>query len=121
MFIVYAYKGCSTCKNAVKWLKQNSIEFEERPIRETPPSVTELSRALEARAGNLRLLFNTSGLDYRALGLSEKLPKMSHEEALSLLANNGNLVKRPFVVDSAKGVSLIGFKEAEWAKTLLHG
>ena len=115
---LYAYQGCSTCRNAVKWLRAHDIAFTEIPIRETPPSMAELRVMLKAHDGQLRLLFNTSGLDYRALGLKDKLPGMSTDEALQLLTENGNLVKRPFAVDAKRGVHLVGFREDEWVKAL---
>jgi len=118
MLKVYAYSGCSTCKNALKWLKGRGIECEEVAIRETPPSVGELKAMLGAQGGELRRLFNVSGMDYRSLGLKDTLPGMSTEEALGLLAGNGNLVKRPFAVDAGKKVFLVGFKEAEWEGAL---
>lgn len=74
----------------------------------------ELQQALESK-GNLKLLFNTSGVDYRQLGMKDKLPTLPESEALGLLTQNGNLVKRPFVTES--GISLIGFKENEWKST----
>lgn len=117
MLKVYAYQGCSTCKNAIKWLKAHSIPHQELAIRETPPSVTELRSMLKAK-GELRLLFNTSGQDYRTLGMKDKLPCMGEDEALQLLSSNGNLVKRPFVLDESAGVYLVGFKEAEWQAAL---
>lgn len=113
MLKFYAYQGCSTCRNAKKWLESNGIEFEEIAIRETPPSVNELKQMLKAKS-ELRALFNVSGMDYRQLGLKDRLPSMSEDEALELLATNGNLVKRPFVLDKTKGIALVGFKEAEW-------
>ncbi|WP_395737745.1 arsenate reductase family protein [Prosthecobacter sp.] len=118
MLKVYAYSGCSTCKNAMKWLKGHGVAFEELAIRETPPSVAELKGALEACGGEVRRLFNVSGMDYRSLGLKDTLPGMSEGEALGLLAGNGNLVKRPFVVDAGRRVFLVGFKEGEWEKVL---
>lgn len=118
MLKVYAYSGCSTCKNAMKWLKGRGIAFEEIAIRETPPTVAELKTVLAAYDGDVRRLFNVSGMDYRSLGLKDTLPGMSTEEALALLAGNGNLVKRPFVVDAGKKVFLVGFKEGEWEKAL---
>ncbi len=118
MLKVYAYQGCSTCKNAIKWLKKSGIEFEEEPIRETPPSVPELRAMLTARHGDLRALFNTSGVDYRSLGMKDKLPKLSEAEALKLLSGNGNLVKRPFALDEKKGIFLLGFREPEWTAVL---
>jgi arsenate reductase len=118
MLKVYAYSGCSTCKNAIKWLKGRGIAFEEIAIRETPPAVGELKGMLVAQGGELRRLFNVSGMDYRSLGLKDTLPGMSTEEALGLLAGNGNLVKRPFALDAGKKVFLVGFKEGEWEAAL---
>ena len=120
MLKIYAYSGCSTCKNALKWLKQHAIAFEEVPIRETPPSLAELTAMLAAHKGDLRKLFNVSGLDYRTLGLKDKLPTMSTDAALKLLAKNGNLVKRPFAIDTKNSVHLVGYKEPEWQAALLH-
>ena len=114
MLKVYTYAKCSTCRKAVKFLRDHQIKFEEVPIRETPPSRAELKLMLEGRA--IKALFNTSGLDYKALGLSAKLPGMSDAEALGLLANNGNLVKRPFAM--GKKVRLVGFDEEAWESVL---
>ena len=113
MLKLYAYQGCSTCRNAIKWLQAHDIPFEERAIRETPPTIKEFKAMLAARGG-LRAIFNTSGLDYRALGLKDKLPTMSEADALKLLSSNGNLVKRPFAINEKAGVFLTGFKEPEW-------
>lgn len=118
MLKVYAYQGCSTCKNAIKWLKKAAIDFEEVPIRQTPPSVEELKAMLAACRNERRLLCNTSGADYRALGLKDKLDAMSVEELLTLLSENGNLVKRPFVIDIPRGIFLLGFREPEWTAAL---
>lgn len=118
MLKVYTYQGCSTCRDAVKWLKAHGIEFDERAIRETPPSMSELQAMLAARRGNLRAIMNTSGMDYRALGLKDKLPGMSEVEVLKLLSTNGNLVKRPFAMDKTRGVYLTGFKQPEWKAAL---
>jgi arsenate reductase (glutaredoxin) len=114
MLKVYTYAKCSTCRKAVHFLRDHEIAFEEVPIRETPPSLAELKLMLEGRT--LKALFNTSGLDYKALGLSGKLAEMSEAQALGLLAKNGNLVKRPFVV--GKGVRLVGFDEEAWGRVL---
>jgi arsenate reductase (glutaredoxin) len=113
---VYTLKNCDTCRQAVKWLDRNGIAFEERAIRETPPATTELRAMLTALKGERRRLFNTSGKDYRELKLGEKLPAMSDADAFGLLAANGNLVKRPFLIGC--GMGLVGFDEAEWAKVL---
>jgi arsenate reductase (glutaredoxin) len=115
---VYTYAGCSTCRDAVEWLRSRGIEFKELPIRETPPPLAELRAVLKASGGNLRTLFNTSGMDYRAMGLKDKLPGLTQDEALALLASNGNLIKRPFVIDTAKGIHLTGFKEKDWAAVM---
>lgn len=112
MLKVYAYSGCGTCRKARKFLEENGIAHKLLPIRETPPSLEELKRMLAAYGGELRRLFNTSGRDYRSLGLGAKLPAMNESEALALLASNGNLVKRPFVI--GEGASLVGFKPDEW-------
>lgn len=112
MWKVYTYAKCDTCRKAVKFLRENKISFEEAPIRETPPSPAELRAMLKACDGNLRRLFNTSGRDYKELGLGAKLPHMPEDEALELLAKNGNLVKRPFAIGG--GVHLVGFDEKTW-------
>lgn len=118
MLKVFAYSGCSTCKNALKWLKSHAIPFEEIAIRETPPSLAELRAMLAAHNGDLRRLFNVSGQDYRALGLKDKLPGMTIDGALKLLSENGNLVKRPFAIDARNKIHLVGFKEDEWQAAL---
>ncbi len=115
MLKIYSYKVCSSCQAALKWLRSRGIAFVELPIRETPPTLPELRAMLKAQQGQIRLLFNTSGQDYRALGLKDTLPGMSEDEALKLLSKNGNLVKRPFVLDEERGIALTGFREAEWA------
>ena len=109
---VYTLSNCDTCRRAVKWLRERCIEFEERAIRETPPSPAELRTMLQACDGEFRPLFNTAGRDYREQKLGEKMPTMSASAALLLLAENGNLVKRPFVVGD--GVALVGFNEGTW-------
>ncbi|ACB75552.1 arsenate reductase family protein [Opitutus terrae] len=114
--VVYTYANCSTCRDAVKWLRAHAIAFEEKPIYETPPSVPELRRMLARQSGELRRLFNTSGLSYKALDLKTKLPQLSEAQALELLASNGRLVKRPFVLGDKVG--LVGFKPEAWAAAL---
>lgn len=108
----YSYKGCGTCRKAKKWLVENAIPVEEFPIRETPPTVEELRQAL-SQGYALKALFNTSGGDYRELGLKDTLPQMSESQAIELLHSRGNLVKRPFLICD-KGV-LVGFKEDAWS------
>ena len=114
MYLFYAYKGCDGCRKARKWLNEHDIAFEEIAIRETPPSLDELTQA--SNAHGLKRLFNTSGMDYRKLGMKDKLPTMSESEALDLLSQNGNLVKRPFLIGPK--LSLVGFKEEVWKDTL---
>lgn len=113
---VYTLSQCSTCRAATKWLTQKGIRFQERPIRETPPSASELRTMLAAYDGNLRRLFNTSGMEYRAQKLGERIDTLAPEEAIALLARNGSLVRRPFLI--GEGKALIGFKPAEWAAAL---
>lgn len=110
---VYTYKNCSTCKKATQWLKAQSIDFDEIPIRETPPSEAEI-RLMHGQLGELKKLFNTSGMDYRNLNIKESLPGMSDGEAYQLLAGNGNLIKRPFLLSDKRGI--VGFKEAAWVE-----
>jgi arsenate reductase len=116
MLTVYTLAHCSTCRGAVKWLQARKLAFEERPIRETPPTLRELKAMLQAQNGAVRKLFNTSGLEYRAQKLSEKLPQMTESEALARLAGNGSLVKRPFLLGD--GVALVGFDEKRWEEAL---
>lgn len=120
MMKAYLYKNCDTCRKAQKFLDARKISYEEIPIVETPPSPSELKRMLgylKGRGGSLKNLFNTSGQAYRELKISEKLQKgMTESEALSLLAKNGKLIKRPFLLTDGDGT--VGFKEAEW-KSLL--
>ena len=113
---VYHYPKCSTCKNALKWLKNQGFEYTEEDIKAKPPTVKELKAMLKAYDGELRRLFNTSGMDYRALGLKDKLPSMSEKKAFELLRSNGMLVKRPFVLGDEVGV--VGFREKEWVEKL---
>lgn len=110
---VYEYAGCSTCRNALKFLDARGVAYERVPIVETPPSKKEL-KAMLAFAGDLKRLFNTSGLLYREMKVGERLKAMSEDEALDLLSRHGKLVKRPFVL--LKGRGLLGFKEADWKK-----
>ncbi len=116
MLRVYSYSGCDSCRKALKWLKERSIEVENLAIRETPPSREELATMLKLYSGDLRKLFNVSGRDYRELNLKEKLPSMSDKEAIDLLHSNGNLIKRPFALGDGRGV--VGFKPQEWTERL---
>ncbi len=117
MLTVYTLSNCSTCKAAIKWLQAHDIPFQERPIRETPPSGAELATMLAAHNGELRKLFNTSGRDYREQQLAAILPTLTIREALQLLESNGNLVKRPFAIGTR--VALVGFNAVKWKKALI--
>ncbi|MDP3850566.1 MAG: arsenate reductase family protein [Luteolibacter sp.] len=114
---VYVYLKCSTCRDALKWLNDHGIAHQVKAIRETPPSPAELKSALHLLGGDIRKLFNSSGIDYRALGMKDKLPAMSEADAFELLSKNGNLVKRPFLLGN--GVALVGFKPEIWMNSLL--
>ncbi|MFC7335547.1 Spx/MgsR family RNA polymerase-binding regulatory protein [Haloferula chungangensis] len=109
---IYAYKGCDSCRKAIKWLKSRELAFEEIAVRETPPSVAELKKVLASYGGDLKRLFNTAGGDYREMGMKDRLPEMSETDALELLSKHGNLVKRPILL--GKDVALVGFKQDEW-------
>lgn len=110
------YPKCSTCQKAQKWLDERKIPYELRLIREENPGADEL-RAWKERSGlPLKRFFNTSGLQYKALQLKDKLPQLSEEEQLALLAADGMLVKRPILV--GEDFVLVGFREAEYAERL---
>ena len=112
MLRYYSYSACGTCRKAKKWLTERSINVEEIAIRDIPPAPEELRFALDSGI-ELKSLFNRSGKDYRELGMKDRLPHLSVDDAISLLHSKGNLVKRPFLV-SPKG-ALVGFKEDAWA------
>jgi len=114
MLTIYAYDRCDTCRKALRWLDDHSIAHRTKAIRETPPSVAELKIMLAAQGGEVRKLFNTSGVDYREQGIAKKLPDLSQAEAIALLAANGNLVKRPFVIGDDH--HLVGFKPETWTE-----
>ena len=110
------YPKCSTCQKAKKFLNEHNIEFAERHIVEDNPSYDEIKEWYQRSGLLLKKFFNTSGLLYKEMQLKDKLPAMSEEEQLKLLATNGMLVKRPIVVNG--DTVLVGFKEAEWAEKL---
>ena len=114
---IYEYSKCSTCRNALKFLDQHKVDYDKIPIVETPPTKAELRQMLAAQGGNLKKLFNTSGEVYREMKISEKIASMSESEALDLLASNGKLIKRPFVLGDKTG--MVGFKEDDWKKAFL--
>lgn len=110
--IFIEYPKCSTCKKAKKWLEENKIEFEDRNIIEETPTIEELTEWIKSNELDIKKWFNTSGLKYKELNLKEKLPNMSDEEKIKLLASNGMLIKRPLLITD-KGI-YIGFKEETW-------
>ena len=110
------YPPCSTCQKAKKWLDDKNISYEDRHIKLENPSYEELKQWYAISGLPLKRFFNTSGLLYKSLNLKERLPGMSEEEQLRLLASDGMLVKRPLVVKG--NTVLTGFKEAEWEKLL---
>ena len=112
MITVYCYNRCTTCKKALKWLDDKGVAYTLLDIKEDHPD-EETLREYYAKSGlPLKRFFNTSGIPYRELGLSKKLPDMSEDEQFALLASNGMLVKRPLVVGD--DFVLTGFKEKEW-------
>ncbi len=112
------YPPCSTCKKAKQWLLGNHVSFTARHIKEENPSYEELAHWYSISDLPLKKFFNTSGLVYKSLNLKDKLPTMSEEEQLRLLASDGMLVKRPLVI-TEEGKVLTGFREKEWAEALL--
>ena len=116
MMKVYCYSRCSTCKKALKWLDEKGIEHEVIDIKTDHPDEAALRKYYAMSGLPLKRFFNTSGLPYRELGLSKKLPDMSEDEQLALLATDGMLVKRPLVV--GEDFVLTGFKEKEWIEKL---
>ena len=114
--LVLCYPRCTTCQKAVKWLEEQGKTFTYRNIKDENPSLEELRQWHKISGLPLKKFFNTSGLQYKALGLKDKLPTMSEEEQLALLASDGMLVKRPMLVGD--GFVLVGFKEANWAEKL---
>ena len=111
-------RPCSTCQKAKKWLDEHGVAYDARNIKEENPTQEELRGWYQRSGLPLKRFFNTSGLAYKSLGLKEKLPAMSEEEQLTLLASDGMLVKRPLVV--GEDFILVGFKAAEWENTLLN-
>ena len=111
------YPKCSTCKKAQKWLDEQGVTYEIRDIKEANPSYEELKEWYEKSGLPLKKFFNTSGMLYKEMQLKDKLPVMSEEEQLRLLATDGMLVKRPIIIEG--NTVLAGFKEQEWQEHLL--
>ena len=115
--LVLVYRKCSTCLKALKWLDANGVEYVERAIVEENPTYEELKEWYGKSGLPLKKFFNTSGVLYKEMQLKDKLPGMSEEEQLKLLATDGKLVKRPLVVGD--DFVLTGFKEVEWNEEML--
>lgn len=110
------YDKCTTCQKARKWLDENKINYQARPIKTENPSYEELKDWLAVSGLPLKKFFNTSGLLYKEMNLKERLPQMSENQQLKLLAGDGMLVKRPLLIGS--DMVLVGFKETEWSERL---
>lgn len=110
------YPKCSTCQKAKKWLDENGFEYESRHIKEENPTYEELKEWYTQSVLPLKKFFNTSGMLYKSMGLKDKLPEMSDDEQLRLLATDGMLVKRPLVISG--NTVLTGFRQKEWEEKL---
>ena len=113
---VYEYSRCSTCRKALRYLDQREIDYKKVDITLQPPSKTELKKMLKVYQGNIKKLFNTSGQVYRGKKLGVRLKGMPVDEAIELLAADGKLVKRPFLLTKDSGV--VGFNEQQWQELL---
>ena len=116
MLKVYCYSRCTTCQKALKWLDAKGVKYELIDIKEKNPDEKTLRKYYAMSGLPLKRFFNTSGLQYRELELSKKLPTMSEDEQFKLLASDGMLVKRPLL--AGKDFVLTGFKETEWSEKL---
>lgn len=114
--LLICYPKCTTCQKAQKWLDARGVKYDYRNIKDENPTEQELREWYKASGLPLKKFFNTSGLLYKELKLKDKLPDMSEDEQMSLLATDGMLVKRPLLIDD--GFVLVGFKETEWDKAL---
>ena len=110
--LILHYPKCSTCRNAIKFLKENDLKYEERDITKENPKEEELKEWIAKSGQEIKKFYNTSGIKYRELNLKEKLNNMTDEEKIKLLSSDGMLVKRPLLITKDK--ILIGFKEKEW-------
>ena len=114
--IFLEYPKCTTCRKAGKWLDEKGIDYEDRHIKEKNPSTEELKEWKQRSGLPLKKFFNTSGQVYKSMELKDKLPSMSQDEQLDLLASDGMLVKRPIVISG--DTVLVGFKETDWEEKL---
>ena len=110
------YPPCSTCQKARRWLDEHAISYTSRHIKENNPTAEELKEWYKKSGLPLKKFFNTSGLIYKSMGLKDKLPTMSEEDQIALLATDGMLVKRPLVIGDS--FVLTGFKEKDWLEKL---
>lgn len=111
-YLFLEYPKCSTCQKAKQWLLNNSIEFEERHIDDCPPTGAELQNWIRLSERDIKSFYNTSGLKYKALELSKKLPEMSQDEQIKLLTSDGMLIKRPLLV--GENIVFSGFHSQNW-------
>lgn len=109
---IWKYNRCGSCRKAIKYLDENNISYEALEILETPPTVEDLREMLGYLDGNIKKLFNTSGVKYREGNYKDKVKSYSPEEAFEVLTNEGALIKRPFILGESKGT--VGFKEEIW-------
>ncbi len=114
---IWKYNRCGSCRKAVKFLKDNNIDFKEIEILETPPSKDELKEMLGYLDGNIKRLFNTSGVKYREGNFKDIVKTLTEEEAFEILSSEGALIKRPFILADGKGV--VGFKEDIWTELFI--
>lgn len=117
--LLLCYPKCTTCRRAKEWLDANGLVYDERDIKKDNPTDGEIREWLRLSGVPLKKFFNTSGNSYKLLGLKDKLPNITEDEQIALLASDGMLVKRPLLVSG--GSILIGFKEKEWGEVLLGG
>lgn len=113
---ILCYPKCTTCGKAEKWLKDNSIKYSYRHIKENNPTVSELTEWIKKSGYPVSKFFNTSGMLYREQNMKEKVKSLADDELIKILASDGMMVKRPIVLSGSK--ILIGFKESEWEKEL---
>jgi arsenate reductase len=111
---VYGYSKCGTCRKAVKWLRDHGHELQEIPIFDKPPTAAQLEKLIAKSGLDVRKFFNTSGEVYKEMNLKDRLPAMSRDEMIELLASNGRLIKRPIVTDGKRVT--VGFKEETFAE-----
>lgn len=116
MLLFVEYPKCTTCQKAKKWLEERKVSFTDRHIKEENPTAEELKAWYEKSGLPLKKFFNTSGMLYKEMGLKDRLPGMTEEEQIELLATDGMLVKRPVLV--GEDFVLTGFREKEWEKVL---